>query len=322
MLDAESIGDVAVLGLGTMGHGIAQTFAVAGCNVRGYDVDPGAGDTLVERIQANLKQMADAGLMDDSAIPAVLKRITACRSESEAAEGAQFVIEAVREDLTVKQELFARLEATLGRDAILASNTSSYRISDIAAKLHWPDRVVATHWFNPPHIVPVVEVVPGRKTSSETTQTTYNLLARVGKLPVRINQEIPGFLVNRDQVAMFREIWDLLDRGIASAVDIDRAIRGSIGLRLAALGPLAIIDFAGWDVTGKVYQNLITDLRSDTELPQSVRRLLEEGRLGVKTGQGIYNYPADSAQRSKAERDQTYLELIKLLQRHNGSELT
>lgn len=206
MLDAESIGDVAVLGLGTMGHGIAQTFAVAGCNVRGYDVDASAGDTLVERIQANLKQTAAAGLMEDSAIPAVLERIAACRSESEAVEGAQFVIEAVREDLAVKQELFARLEAILGRDAVLASNTSSYRISDIAAKLRWPDRVVATHWFNPPHIVPVVEVVPGRKTSTETTQTTYNLLERVGKLPVRVNQEVPGFLVNRVQVAMFREI--------------------------------------------------------------------------------------------------------------------
>lgn len=322
MQDAESISDVAVLGLGTMGHGIAQTFAVAGCNVRGYDVDATAGDTLVERIRANLKQTADAGLVDDSAIPAVLQRITNCPSESKAVEGAQFVIEAVREDLTVKQQLFARLEATLGRDAILASNTSSYRISDIAAGLHWPDRVVATHWFNPPHIVPVVEVVPGRKTSTETTQTTYNLLERVGKLPVRVNQEIPGFLVNRVQVAMFREILDLLDRGIASAEDIDRAIRGSIGLRLAALGPLAIIDFAGWDVTGNVYRNLIADLRSDTELPQSARRLLEEGRFGVKTGQGIYNYPADSAQRSKAERDKTYLELIKLLKRRDGSELT
>lgn len=320
MLDAESIGDVAVLGLGTMGHGIAQTFAVAGCNVRGYDVDHRAGNSLVERIEANLKQTADAGLLDESAIPAVLRRITPCRSETKAVEGAQFVVEAVREDLSVKQELFARLEAALGREAILASNTSSYRISDIAAELRRPDRVVATHWFNPPHIVPVVEVVPGREASTETTETTYNLLERVGKLPVRVNQEIPGFLVNRVQVAMFREILDLLDRGIAGAADIDRAIRGSIGLRLAALGPLAIIDFAGWDVTGKVYENLITDLRSDSELPQGVRRLLEEGRLGVKTGRGIYDYPADSARRAKTERDQTYLELIELLERHDGSE--
>ncbi|MFH1264885.1 MAG: 3-hydroxyacyl-CoA dehydrogenase NAD-binding domain-containing protein [Planctomycetota bacterium] len=314
MPDAQSVLAVAVFGLGTMGHGIVQTFARAGCRVRGYDADRRAGDTLGERIEANLNQMAEAGLGEHAAIPAVLERITVCQTQSEAARGAQFVVEAVREDLTEKQALFGRLESTVEADAILASNTSSYRVTDIAANLRRPDRVVATHWFNPPHIVPVVEVVPGEKTSAETVQTTYDLLARVGKMPVRVNQEIPGFLVNRVQVAMFREILDLLDRGIASAEDIDRAVRGSIGLRLAAMGPLAIIDFAGWDVTGKVYQNLIPDLRRDTDLPQTARQLLESGRLGVKTGHGIYDYPADSAQRRQQDRDRAYLALAKLLE--------
>jgi 3-hydroxyacyl-CoA dehydrogenase len=314
MVDAKSISNVAVLGLGTMGHGIAQTFAIAGCEVRGYDADQQARDGLAERIRANLDQMVEAGLLDGAAIPAVLDRITICRSESDAVGASQFVVEAIREDLTVKQELFCRLESTVERDTILASNTSSYRITDIASEMECPDRAIATHWFNPPHIVPVVEVVPGQETSMETAQATYDLLARVGKVPVRVNQEIPGFLVNRVQVAMFREIWDLLDRGIASAEDIDRAIRGSMGLRLAALGPLAINDFAGWDVTGKTFQNLVTDIRSNTDLPQMIQQLLDAGWLGVKTGRGIYEYPADSVQSRTADRDRTYLALVKLLQ--------
>jgi 3-hydroxyacyl-CoA dehydrogenase len=296
-----------------MGHGIAQTFAAAGCHVRGYDTEQRARDALVERTQANLEQMAEAALVDPATIPATLQRIRTCDRESDAVRGAQFVVESVREDLAVKQELFCRLESTVASDTILASNTSSYRISDIAAGMRLPGRTIAAHWFNPPHIIPVVELVPGQKTSSETVKTTYDLLDRVGKLPVRVNQEISGFLVNRVQVAMLREVWDLLDRGVASAEDIDRAIRGSMGLRLAALGPLAIVDFAGWDVMAKVYQNLAPDLRSDTELPPIAQRLVDEERFGVKTGQGIYDYPADSAQRCTEDRDRAYLALVKLL---------
>jgi 3-hydroxyacyl-CoA dehydrogenase len=299
-----------------MGHGIAQMFALAGCNVRGYDTDRRACDTLVERIHANFEQMAEFGLVDDTAIPAALQRITACENESDTVRGTQFVVESVREDLTVKQELFQRIESTVGRETILATNTSSYRITEIAAGMRWQERAVATHWFNPPHIIPVVEVVPGEKTSAETTRVAYDFLNRVGKLPVRVNQEIPGFVVNRVQIAMLREIWDLLERGVASAEDIDRAIRGSMGLRLAALGPLAIVDFAGWDIMAKVYQNLVTDIRSDTEVPQVARDFVEEGKLGAKTGQGIYDYPADSVQRRVADRDRMYLGLVQLLKKH------
>ena len=317
-----SIKNVAVLGLGTMGHGIAQTMAVAGRDVRCYDASADMRDSAKTRMRANLKQMAEAGLVDGGLTGATLDRVTICDDEATAVEGAEYVTEAVIEDLELKKEIFARLDALVPGETILASNTSSYPITQIAERMQHKQRALVTHWFNPPHVIPVVEVVPGEDTSDATADIAYDFLTRIGKVAVRVNKEIPGFLVNRVQIAMFREIWDLLDRGVASAEDIDRAIRGSVGLRLAALGPLAVIDFAGWDVTGKVYQNLIPDLRSDTELPQSIRRLLDEGRLGVKTGQGIYNYPADSAQRSKAERDQTYLELIKLLKRHDGPKST
>jgi len=312
-MDTSAIHTVAVLGLGMMGHGIAQAFAVAGCKVNCFDEVAAARASLHHRVTANLQQMVKAELIDDDMIARIVSRLRICTSEAEAVADAQFVTEAIKEDLAAKQELFARIENFAAADAILASNSSSFPMTQTAARMRHPERAVVTHWFNPPHIVPVVEVVPGEKTSPVITQTTYTLLQRIGKQPVRVNQELAGFLVNRVQVAMFREIWDLLDRGVASAAEIDLAIRGSMGLRLAALGPLRIIDFAGWDITSSGYKNLITDMRSDTELPAVIQAMIERGDFGVKTGAGVYEYTPESLAAMQAERDQQYLALIKQL---------
>jgi len=313
-MKAESINTVAVLGLGTMGHSIAQTFATAGCRVRCYDQDGEARGTLAGRIRANLQRMVEAGVGDAGGVEQTLGRIEVFETESAAVDGAGFVTEAIAEDLALKQEVFAGLESRVDPRAILASNSSSFPITDIAAGMRRPERAILTHWFNPPHIVPVVEVVPGKATIEATTRTTLELLERIGKLPVRLNREIPGFLVNRVQMAMYREIWDLLDRGIADADQIDRAIRGSMGLRLAAIGPLEINDFAGLDVVARVYQNLMPEMRSDARLPSRIEALLEEGRFGVKVGKGIYDYPPEAVERKQGERDRLYLALVKALQ--------
>ncbi len=300
----------AVIGLGTMGHGIVQTFALAGHTVHAYDPMETARATLHDRIRDNLQRFVDAELMRADDIPQVIERIRLETSEVDAVKPASFVTEAVAEDLTVKQELFQRLEEAAAPETILASNTSSYPMTDIASRLQRPERAVVTHWFNPPHIVPIVEVVPGEKTSPETIDRTCDMLFSIGKEPVRLNREIPGFLVNRIQVAMFREIWDLLDRGIASAEDIDRAVCGSIGLRLAAMGPLEIIDFAGWDITSRVYSNLAPHLRADTELPDTVKELIEAGHFGVKSGRGVFTYDADAQVNRTRQRDDQYLGLL------------
>jgi len=296
-----------------MGHGIAQAFAAAGLAVRCHDEHAAARDSAVERIRGNLERMSAAGLIDAPSLPSVLARVTIYPELADAVARAQFVTEAVSEDLALKQNLFARLEALVQPETILASNSSSYPISKVAHKMQRPERAVLTHWFNPPHIVPVVEVVPGEKTAPQTVQAAYDLLERIGKLPVRLNMEVPGFLVNRVQVAMFREIFDLLDRGVADAAQIDRALRGSMGMRLAALGPLEIIDFAGLDITGRVFQNLIGDLRSDTDLPETVEHLISAGRFGVKTGKGFFDYPPEVLRQRQDRRDQLYLALVKLL---------
>jgi len=304
---------VAVIGLGTMGHGIAQAFAMGGYRVRAIDEQPETAATAVSRIGNNLNQLADAGLMKPDLVPGVLERITVCDSLEDTVEGTGWVTEAAWENLEAKQQLMARLEQLVDRQAILASNSSSFPITQTAADLATADRAIVTHWFNPPHVIPVVEVVGGERTSESTVVTALATLDSIGKTAVRIDKELAGFLVNRVQVAMFREVFDLLDRGVATASEIDRAIRGSMGLRLAALGPLAIIDHAGWDISAATFANLIPDMQSDTRIPDVIQQMLDRGQLGTKSGQGVYEYPAETIDQAVAQRDADYLSLVRLL---------
>jgi len=313
-MNIDSVTTIAVLGLGTMGHGIAESFALAGLSVRCYDAQPSGRASLSDRVQMNLEHKVEAGILNPEEVPAVLARLLPCPTEAETVGSAQFIAEAVAEDLGVKQDLFARLEDLVTPEAILASNSSSFPITAIAARMRRPERAILCHWFNPPPLIPVVEVAPGRLTAEETTCLCMELLQRIGKTPVRINQEVPGLVVNRVQMALRREIFDLLERGVASAADIDRAIRGSMGLRLAAMGPFQVLDFAGLDVSCRVYENLAPDLRSDAELPGCIRDMLAQGHFGIKTGQGFFSYTAASARDKQARRDRLYLALAKLLQ--------
>jgi 3-hydroxyacyl-CoA dehydrogenase len=313
----ESIQTVAVIGLGTMGHGIAQAFAQAKFQVRCFDSIASVSHSLHERVEGNLQQMLDAGVIAQEEVQETLDRLVVCESEASTVDNVQFVTEAIAEDLLAKQELFLRLESLTSPSTILASNSSTFPISQSAGELETAQRAILTHWFNPPYIIPVVEVVPGKRTAESTSEITCQLLRKIGKQPVRIHQEIPGFLVNRVQIAMLREVWDLLEQGVASAEDIDEAIRGSMGLRLASLGPLQISDFAGLDICCKVYEQLIPELRSDTQLHSILQERIDRGEYGTKTGRGIYNYTPESIEHQRALRDQRYLTLIQALSPRN-----
>jgi 3-hydroxybutyryl-CoA dehydrogenase len=316
-MDVDEISKVAVLGAGIMGHGIAQAFAMGGLEVSLYDVHRQVLDDAVARIRQNLRLFSEEGLIREDEIEGVVNGIRPTLNLREAVCDAQFIVEAAPEDLPLKQSLMEEVESYCSRESILASNTSSLILAEIGARVSRKDRMVITHWFNPPHIVPAVEVVKGRDTSQETLETTYRLHLRIKKQPVKILKELPGFIINRIQVAMVREVFDLFERGIASAEDIDRAVRGSIGFRLASIGPLLTADLGGLRLWLRVCENLLPEINSSTEPPRALRRLVEEGHDGIKSGKGFYDYRTDISMSRLDEvirrRDREFLRRLKQL---------
>ncbi len=313
----EDIKTISVLGSGIMGHGIAQTFLMAGYPVRLYDLKESILETGRAHIRKNLELFHQVGLLKKEEIEPALRRLTTTTELRAAVEGCDFIVEAAPENLELKQDLFQKVESFCKEDAILASNTSSLTLKDMGARVRNRSRLVVTHWFNPPHIVPTVEVVKGEETSEETLETTYQLMTRLRKMAVVVNKELPGFIVNRIQIAMAREVFDLYEKGVASAADIDRAVKGSFGFRLASIGPLLTADLGGIDVWYKVCQNLLPQIQSSTEAPKALQRLVAQGHLGVKSGQGFYNYAVDFSKDALDEviqkRDREFLNRLKTL---------
>jgi 3-hydroxyacyl-CoA dehydrogenase len=313
----EDIKTISVLGSGIMGHGIAQTFLMAGYPVLLYDLKESILETATAHIKKNLELFHGAGLVKKREIAPALLRLTATTDLRVAVEHGDFILEAAPENLALKQDLFQQVESLCPEQAIIASNTSSLRMTDIGSRVKKQERLVITHWFNPPHIVPTVEVVKGEKTSEATVETTVALLTKIRKLPVKINLELPGFLVNRIQIAMAREVVDLYEKGVASAADIDKAIKGSIGFRLASIGMLLTMDLGGLDVWLKVYKNVIPKIQSSIEAPEALQRLVSQGHYGIKTGKGFYDYVQDFSKAGLDEavrkRDEEFLKRLKSL---------
>jgi 3-hydroxybutyryl-CoA dehydrogenase len=313
----EEIQSIAVLGAGIMGHGIAQSFLMGGYPVRLYDIRESVLETAKTHIQKNLDLFCHSGLLQTQDIGPSLNRLSTTVDLKQAVEESDFIVEAAPEKLSLKQELFQRVESLCRSDAIIATNTSSLTLGDIGVGVKQKERLVITHWFNPPHIVPTVEVVKSEWTSDVTLDTTYELMTKIKKVPVRINKELPGFIVNRIQIALAREVLDLYESGIASAEDIDKAVRGSIGFRLASIGPLLTMDLGGINLWLAVYKNLISEIQSSTSPPKALKRLASRGHDGIKSGKGFYDYRVDFSQedldRAIQKRDREFLNRLKNL---------
>lgn len=270
---------VAVVGAGLMGHGIAQVFARAGHSVAVTDPDPQTLATVPERVRSNLERVgADPSPADEIELYAELE---------DAVRDADFVVEAAPEDLAVKREVFARMGAVVADETILATNTSVISVGQIAEGVREPGRVVGTHWWNPPHLVPLVEVVQAERTRTETVDRTMALLASVGKSPVHVKKDVPGFVGNRMQHALWREAIALVDAGVADAEAVDEIVKQSFGLRLAALGPLENADLVGLDLTLAIHDYLLPHLDARPGPAPLLRSLVQHGHLGMKTGRGL-----------------------------------
>jgi len=270
---------IAVIGAGLMGHGIAQVFALAGHDVTIYDAFPASLETVKARILANLKDLGD----DQSAVD----RVTPEPDLAKAMNGADYVVEAVLEDLTLKQKLFAEIEPLVRPDTILASNTSVIPITAIMQGLERRERALGTHWWNPPFLVPLVEVIETQWTSPATVDFTMRLHADAGKKPAHVKKDVPGFIGNRLQHALWREAISLVENGICDAETVDEVIKSAFGRRLAVLGPLENADMVGTDLTLAIHQNVLGDIDSRPGPSPYLEKLVKDGRLGFKSGEGF-----------------------------------
>lgn len=314
--ELDKIQEIAVIGCGLMGHGIAQTFAQKGYSVTMYDTHHSILEKAISQVRSNLDTFIEAGIETEESIKEALSNIRISLDLRSAVEYAHFVIEAAPEDLMLKMNLFAEMDRYAQEDAILASNTSTLPISQIGKKVARKERLIVTHWFNPPHIIPVVEVVRGEATSQEVFEISYKLLEKIGKRPIKILKEVPGFLINRVQTAMFREILSLLELGVATPEDIDLGVKGSFGFRLAVIGPLQTMDMGGLDLIYKGMKYLYPFIDSSIEVQKILREKIERNELGLKTGEGFFQYEQKedlALYRHSKERDKKLLYLFKTL---------
>jgi 3-hydroxybutyryl-CoA dehydrogenase len=276
---------IAVIGAGLMGHGIAQVFALAGHDVKITDTVVSNLDTVAARIAANLRDLGD----DEQAV----ERVQPCVDLTEAVRDADFVVEAVSENLALKQKLFAELELRVRRDAILASNTSVIPITAIMQDLIRKERALGTHWWNPPFLVPLVEVIETQWTSPQVVAWTMALHQRAGKRPAHVKKDVPGFIGNRLQHALWREAISLVEHGICDAETVDAVIKASFGRRIAVLGPLENADLVGTDLTLAIHNTVLPAIDSRPGPSPYLQGLVKDGKLGFKSGEGFRKWSAE-----------------------------
>jgi 3-hydroxyacyl-CoA dehydrogenase len=293
-MNVDDISKIGVIGAGLMGHGIALNFALGGYDVYLNDTTDESLEKALESVGTSLETMLNVGLADEASAVAVPGRIHTSTSMEETVADVDFVVEAVFEDMDVKHEVFARLDELSPERTILSSNTSSFMSSQLAPATKRPDKVVVANWWNPPYLLPLVEIVRGPQTSDHTIDTTAGLFTKLGKQPVVLQKESVGFIGNRIQFALLREAISVVEQGIATAEDVDLVVTSSFGRRLAVAGPFEVFDLAGWDTISHIIDQLFPLIESSPDSPALIKDKVDKGEFGVKSGKGFYNWSDDA----------------------------
>lgn len=296
---------VAVIGAGLMGHGIAQTFAMAGLEVCLNDRESRVLEGTPSRIEENLRFMEEVGYLKSGAIPEVMKGIHLKADLASAVEEADYVCESISEDPHLKQELFAALDHLCPSRTILATNTSSLSLTQVGALISRKDRLIATHYLNPPHLVPLVEIARGEKTSNHTLEATLGLMRRCKWVPVVLRKGVPGYIANRLLAALFREAITLVQDGVAGPEEVDLAVKAGFGIRMPVMGLMEVADLAGLHVLEVMLGNLSPQIASQPNPPPLLSEMVERGERGARTGKGFYDWS-----------EKSLAELIQLRDRH------
>lgn len=310
-MSADNIKTICNIGTGTMGSGIAAVFALAGYQVRMYGRSKESIAKAFKNIYGIYKTYEEYNLINSEQIPEIILRIHGTTALEEAAVAADFVIEAVSEDLSIKHNIFSALDALCPAHTIFASSTSGLSPTTLATATARTDRFIAAHFLNPPHLMSLVEVIPGNNTSQETIATTLDLLIKLGKVPVRMEKEAPGFIVNRLQMALMREALSMVEEGIASTEAIDITVK-HLSRRFSATGLLEGADLGGLDVFYHIAAYLMKDLCNSPDIPLSLVKAKETNNLGFKTGKGFYNWTdTRKLDEIKKHREQVLISWIK-----------
>lgn len=287
-MNKHQIKKVAVIGAGLMGHGIALEIAAAGYHVNLYDVTQDILDTAKENIDYGLKRLVDSGKIKGDEISKTKSLIKTSNDLGSQLRDVDLVIEAAPENVSIKQELFKKFGELCPSHTILASNTSSLKPSLYAHHSKRPDKVLVMHYANPPHLVPLVEIVRSDKTSDTTVNTAKAFIEGIGKNVIVVNKEIEGFILNRLQIALLRESLWLVENGITDIEGVDKAIKYCTGRRWAFAGIFEVWELAGWDTIEKIYREVAPTLASKPDIPAPLKRLIDKGLFGSKSGQGFY----------------------------------
>ncbi|TDK55980.1 3-hydroxyacyl-CoA dehydrogenase family protein [Bacillus salipaludis] len=306
------IQQISIIGSGVMGSSIAQSFAASGYSVMIHDLNEELLQKAKKRILENVSLMVEEAGLNEGQKHTVLANIHYTADLEEAVREADFILEAIPEVIEWKWELYEKLERIMKADAIVASNTSTFPISRLMEKATFADRMMITHFFNPGHLVPLVELVKHPQTKEAVVDATMDLIRQIGKSPILLKKEISGFIANRLQTALMREAFYLLKEGVASARDIDTAITAGPGFRWAFTGPIEIADFGGLDTWQRVFENVAPDLDQSVEAPEVIQELVEQGKLGTKSGEGIFPYDDRLVSQKLNERDRNFIKLGKM----------
>ena len=307
-MNIEHIKKVGVVGAGTMGAGVAQIFAEFGYTVILYNRSKVGMERAFERLQSKVA-IIPASIEKETNVTGA--KIYTTHDLTALAE-VDLISESIAENLEIKQGIFRKLDEICDGETILTTNTSGLSISQIATAVSQPERFAGVHFFNPPEIVPAVEVIKGAETSDATGEVLIDLLKQMKKQPILVQKDVPGFVASRLQFAVVREALHLVEEGIASPADIDAVMKHGLGLRWALLGPLEIADLGGLDIFNTVGSYVAKSMSNATESPKVLQDLVAAGKLGAKTGSGFYDYPPGKASELIAERDEKLQEILRI----------
>lgn len=294
-MSSTSMRNIVIIGAGLMGHGIALTFTRAGYHVRVYDPVADSLETLKSRISDSLIGLG----VNAEDVPAIVANITPMQGLQDAVFDADLVVEAAPEKLALKQQIFADVEALAPAHCLLASNTSVIPITSIMENLKDRSRALGTHWWNPPHMIPLVEVIRTEWTTDIAMDQMVAILSDIGKNPVRVEKDVAGFIGNRLQHALWREAISLVENGVCSAEAVDSVVKSSFGRRLAVLGPLENADLVGTDLTLDIHTNVLADLEASGAPSPYLERLVTEGKLGMKSGEGFLKWTSETSDQTR-----------------------